>query len=516
MMLPSRLTLRWRLLGAALLLSVSVWAAPRKSIIAHNRDLMKVSTEDVWRNRGKFSAVGCDGVLLSLDRRRADGRVVCGRDVLAAERFGDAEFGDSVRFARECLAADGLRDSLALVSLVPQDRLAWTDDRAWELAANNVGAYARAAKGAGFLGVALNSGFGSQSGQFRYGPGDPGLDETMRLARARGRLFFGSLFMAFPDAKVLSLCLFGGTRGDSRTSAPGYAAKVNGNLWVPFLNGLLDVLPPGAVLIDGNATSRSVAERGADAYRMIAMETMGDERWMVEPENRSRYAAQVSVAFGLCVDSYDAASDAERRQFLCDLTDAASAADDLVWIYGKQGTLVDWDVKDHAWLQCPTWESRFAGYGRVLRTAGGGLEPFREGLLRGELRKLALEVRKGDEPGAFVYTNKNKTQRYTVAEALRPGDVVYVRFREKGRFPHLALTWMANKERLSRVGKSGRWASELFIPDPVASDDEWRWIDGRFVVPEGADGFGLLAWGPLAHRYNLAFEAIECYTFRQK
>lgn len=484
------------LLAGAILLSASARATVRKDVIAHGRDLLRVSTADVWRNRGKFAAVGCDGVLMTLDRTLPGGSTAFGRDVLGDGTFHDAEFEESVRLARECLASDGLRKSLALVSLVPAERLAWTDNKAWMRAADNVGCYARAARKAGFGGLAINKGLGVRMDQFRCLAGDPDLAEARRLARERGRLFFGSLFRAFPDAKVLSLCLFDVEQGE---------------LWVPFLNGLLDVIPPTARLVDGNAPACRRAVGDADGYRALASRTTGDARELVAPENRAKYAVQVSVGFGLSVDAYDVTGEQDRRRFLRNLTDAASQADELVWIYGKRGTLIDWDAKGGEELREPTWESQFDGYARALRTAGGDLVWFREGLQRGELRKLALEVRKGDAVGAFAFTNKNRTQRYTVGETLCPGDVVYVRFREKGRYPHLALTWKSNEQTLLRRGSFEARNEELIVPAAGTSDDDWRWIDVRFVVPEGADGLGLLAWGPLAHRHPLAFDAIECY-----
>ena len=488
------------LLAGTIILSASAWTAVRKDIIAYGRDLLRVSAADVWRNRGKFAAVGCDGVLMTLDRTLPDGSTAFGRDVLGEGTFHDAEFEGSVRLARDCLASEGLRKSLALVSLVPAERLAWTDDKAWMRAADNVGCYARAARRAGFGGLAINKGLGVRMDQFRCQAGDPDLAEARRLARERGRLFFGSLFRAFPDAKVLSLCLFDAQQGE---------------LWVPFLNGLLDVIPLAAKLIDGNAPSCCRTVDDADGYRALASRTTGDARELVAPENRAKYAAQVSVGFGLFVDAYDVTGEEDRRRFLRNLTDAASQADELVWIYGKRGTLVDWDVKGCEELREPTWESRFDGYAHALRTAGGDFEWFRKGLQRGELRKLALEVRKGDAVGAFAFTNKNKTQRYTVGELLRPGDVIYARFHGKGRYPHLALTWKANGLTLLHRGSSAVRNEELIVPAAGTSDDEWRWIDARFVVPEGADGLGLLVWGPLAHRHTLAFDAIECYRFQE-
>jgi len=496
--------LRWLICGTFFFFEVSALAAPRKRVIAHSRDLLQVRTEDVWRNRDKFAEVGCDGILMTLDRVQSGGTVSIGREVFSPERFDDIEFEKSVDFARECLASDGLRESFALVSLVPGKRLAWDDDQAWELAADNVGTYARAAKSAGFRGLSIWKSASIRHDQFMFDSADPAVSTTLILARKRGRQFFGSLFREFPNAWILSLCLF---------NPSGVSNNGAGDLWPHFLNGLLDVLPPTAKIIDGNGAISIMKPEGSDYYRMLAARTTYDASVFVAAENQVKYATQVSVGFGLCVDLYNAKSDLDRRRFILNLSDAASAADDLVWIAGKGGTLVDWELKGTESKGLTTWESQFGCFARVLRTAGGDLVPFREGVLRNELRKLVLEVRKGDAPGAFVFTNSNKTQRYTVGEPLRAGDVVYVRFREKGQYPHLALTWKFEKKSLPRANGSEQVKSELIIPSDRTSDDEWRWIDERFVVPEGADGLELLVWGPLARRHSIAFEEVEVYLY---
>ena len=121
-------------------------ATGRKKIISHNWDMLRASTEDVWRNRGKFAETGFDGVLFPLDRHLANGRTALGRTILGADCYKDDEFARSVSMAGECLRCEGLKESLALFMMIPPRRLPWTDDAAWTRVASNLACFARAAK----------------------------------------------------------------------------------------------------------------------------------------------------------------------------------------------------------------------------------------------------------------------------------------------------------------------------------------------------------------------------------
>ena len=72
------------------------------------------------------------------------------------------------------------------------------------------------------------------------------------MARKRGREIFGEVFRVYPDVVILSLWLFSWDIADVRSNNPVLSARSTGNLWPAFVNGILDVLPSTALLVDGN------------------------------------------------------------------------------------------------------------------------------------------------------------------------------------------------------------------------------------------------------------------------
>ena len=276
------------------------------TVVGSGWDLLDATTEDVWRNREKFAATGLDGILLSVDRVSSDGVRTNGRRLLAPEEWKEDEFRVSRGQIAECVRCAGLRESMALAFLIPPKRLAWTDDEAWRIAANNAGVLARVAKASGLKGLTLDHEDYTKQRQFRHEPSDPPLAKARELARARGRQFFGALFREFPDAKLLFYWMF--TEWREIVRAPDVAAAADvykgGDLWPAFLNGLLDVVPETATFIDGNETNGYKTDVRKGDFRVAGWESLRDVLPLVAPENRMKYLQRVSVGFGQYLDAY--------------------------------------------------------------------------------------------------------------------------------------------------------------------------------------------------------------------
>ena len=74
-------------------------------------------------------------------------------------------------------------------------------------------------------------------------------------------------------------------------------ARDDGLLWPAFLNGILDVLPPTAMLVDGEEDAYKFEASRHDflgSYTRI----MNWDLPLVEKENRTKYLSQVSPSFG--------------------------------------------------------------------------------------------------------------------------------------------------------------------------------------------------------------------------
>lgn len=496
--------------------ALDVAAVPRKSVIWHGWDMLRVTTEDVWRNREKFADAGCDGILFPLSRTTKSGRFVPARHVLGADTLSDADLEKSVELARTCLQSDGLRDSLVLFVMIPKKRVSWYDDVEWERACSNVAVIARAAKKAGFKGLAIDNEDYSRQRQFMHRDEDPDVPEIQELARRRGRRFFQALFGEFPDALVLSFWSFSDKEWIVRAPDSKYAQSIGGFLWMSFLDGMLDVIPPGAKFVSGNEENGYRCDGDEDAFRVLRdLSTRGSVA-MASPENRRKFMSQVSVTFGQYVDMtvfpekhrwYRPALEGSRmRRFQRNLAAATAVSDDLIWMYGERGTIVDWDVKGNPWFrQNPTWESQLPGFAQILRTAGGGLRSFRELADKGLLKRLALES------AGPVRLTDNVPKRIACRDRVHAGDVVYVRMKKAGPYPSVSVKWTKGGGP-AKVKSSG-----LLVPegDKAGSLSECT-IDERFVVPEGADGLELVLGAPWAKRASVTYRDLELYVFEQK
>jgi len=499
---------------ACVAFALSTEAVPRKAVIWHGWDMLRVTTEDVWRNRDKFASVGCDGVLFPLSRMTAEGCLAQSRDIFCAESYCDADFGRSVGLARECLQKDGLRESMALMFMIPKKRLAWTDDAAWERACSNVAVFARAAKAAGFKGLAIDNEDYTKQHQFMFRDEDPDLPEIQELVRRRGRRFFQSLFNEFPDAVVFSMWGFSDKEWVVRASDSKYAQTIGGFLWMSFLNGMLDVIPPKAKFVNGNEENGYRCDGDENAFRVLRDLSTRGALAMVSPENRNKYRCQVKETFGQYADMTinpkekrwhrPALEGSRMRRFQRNLAAASAIADDLIWMYGEQGTIIDWDVKNHKWLQYPTWETLLPGFSQILRTAGGDLSSFRVLAESGKLKRLTL-----DAAGTISLTN---CAPVIVAspDRLYAGDVVYVRMKEMGPYPSISLQWIKDGVPV-RVNDSG-----ILIPPECQEECSERMLDERFVVPEGANGLKIILGAPWAKRTCVHFKDLELFVFEQK
>ena len=483
----------------------SIWTlasgAAQKSIVGYGWEFLETTTEDVHRNRAKFAATGLDGVILPVDGKRKDGRMVRGRDLMATVRFNAADFAATVPLLRDVTASEGLRESMALTWLIPPKRLAWDDDAAWKLVAHNMAVIARVAKKGGLKGLAIDHEDYYRARQFNFYPSDP--LGTWELARKRGRQVFGAAFTEMPEAKVLSFWMF----SDS------------GFLWRAFLNGMLDVLPPTAKFVEGTEDYGYQASAESDGFRrdvwFQARELRDD---VVVPENRVKYDAGLSVSFGMYLDCYinkensayyfPPLNGSRVARLENNFAGAAHYSDDLIWVYGEKGTFIDWDRKNHPKLQYPTWESQLPGLSRALRIASGDGSAIDAEVASGALTNLIANAdcdpvpgkdvpfgfwsRHGVWKGVFVHEpNEGHAKLGALKLAgegcyclsgggLVPGEFVYVRAWVKGGAGSLGYDWQGGRKRYFFIDRGG------FFPTG-RTENGWREIFAHLRVPKGMD-----------------------------
>jgi len=548
-------------LSVAAAVSAIVAAAgdmPRKKLIAHGWDLLSASTEDVYRNREKFAQTGYDGIALPLDARDAAGRRHPGRWIVNCASCCDADFAESVRLVRECVRCKGLGWSFGFMNWSPEKRKSWSDDAAWEAMAKVVGAYARAARQAGLKGLIIDHENYSAESQFELLPADGDYVATAAKARARGRQMFSEVFREFPDATILSFWLFAWSFDMNRSPDPSGVEESFGDLWGPFLNGMLDVLPPTIRLVDGNESMgyRAVERRDfAAAYWECTRPVLH----RIAPENREKYLRALSVGFGLFLDGakpsakgspWDAGELGGSRtaKFFDKIIEAVRVADEFVWIYGERGQLIDWDCTA-GWgvkrlKSSPLWEDALPGLACACRAAVGDTEGYAEAVKRagGSLTNViensaccsmdanaipkpyrtytaltnppsalfAFDAVDGARaPGCLRLLDNRGT--FTVrARDLKPGDIVRVVLSMKGVGASVVVAWQ----------KDGNWNWKLgrtyLAAKAGTKPDEWGRTGAFFVVPDGANGLGISMGGKIKGCGPLKFDDICVFRMQKQ
>jgi hypothetical protein len=212
----------------------------------------RMSVKDLITAAPWFDMTPIDGVEIHLRMKTPTG-----------ENFGSQEFMEGPAWTEENCAATAeelktlakhraFRSSFINTLRAPLTRIPWTDDAAWSRIAGNMRVAALMAKEAGLPGLAMDPEDYGRSNQFKRRHGDPSWEELVLLARKRGREIFGEVFRVYPDIVILSLWLFSWDIADVRSNNPVLSARSTGNLWPAFVNGILDVLPSTALLVDGN------------------------------------------------------------------------------------------------------------------------------------------------------------------------------------------------------------------------------------------------------------------------
>lgn len=359
-------------------------AVAAKKYIFSGWDLGDVTPQEVLLLADEFDKTACDGVAMPIGRVCPGWTGQRSREVLDDPGMKFSEFEFLVPVFRKIVEHPSLRESMILVHLAPTNRIAWADDARWRTAAGNLATAARLAKAGGLRGLVVDVEDYRKKLQYRHDPAEGDYAATCRLARRRAKEMFAAAFAEFPEMVVLSFQLFTMDpyymRGD-----PVSEMIERRDLWPAFVNGILDAMPSTAKLVDGNENEgyHARAER-RDFYKGV-YDQMVAVLPLVAKENRVKYRSQVSVSFGLYLDSYICATNGgwymppvrgKRITRLEDnLRQATECADEYVWFWGEKGFYVDWpaDLKERSG---DTWRSSGLGTWRG-KYFSGGLAPMK-------------------------------------------------------------------------------------------------------------------------------------------
>ncbi len=368
----------------------SAFADPvAKKFIATGWDMLRIAPEEILRNADAFADSGLDGVNLSFSVRGKDGDTLRHDRILSRMKFDYDSMKKFVPVFREIVSHKGLSESFLTVYWCPkpEDRIRWDDDDGWKIFANNMAVVSRVAKEGWLKGLFLDWEDYGNSGQFKRIDYDPPIAETMELARKRGREIGNAVFGAFPDVRFFSywwLCV-GSSFAVLQDTERDY--RMRNFVWGAFVNGLLDVIPDGAQLIDGREHYHLESFRN-DFYRHAADMQIACQS-LVAPENRAKYRRALSVSFGHYIDMYVNDESISRwyfgpeggsrlEHFRRNIEQAARAASEYVWLYGEKGLYIPYVGCSSRWVsQQKPWEELLPGWMdavKKVKSAWAGVE----------------------------------------------------------------------------------------------------------------------------------------------
>ncbi len=366
--------------------------------IATGWDIGRATPAQILARAAQFDELAIDGVSMKVFEMQ-DGAALDSGYVWNDPLWKYETFAEYPPVFREIVAHKSLRESFLgcgmsarrterrLASLGGKNpRVALGDDAAWARIAANYAVLAKIAKAGGLKGLLIDNEDYHGTKQFEWMERDGDWESANVKMRERGRQVFGAIFREFPDVKLLFYWAFSNVRNQARQPDPIAALKESRRMFPAFLNGMLDVMPAQAVVIDGDEDSYTFrAANGSFEHAFVTI--LRDVLVYVAPENRAKYRAQVRNSFGLYLDQYVGPKFRRRAGkrgvpnnwyrapvwgsrdagFRADLEAATRAADEHVWIYGERFSMIDWgndlDGKMDSWnsfLARQTWNEHLA------------------------------------------------------------------------------------------------------------------------------------------------------------
>lgn len=481
-------------------------------------DVMKTSPANILANAGKFAehAPYLDGIAISLNNVPAVGEdggvVISGVSSIMSgtERWTRDAVKEHIPVLREIVKKPHLGESFLLFWMTPKycdTRLDWADDRTWANYAENMATVAWLAKEGGMKGLMLDPEEYANARQYIHTPADPAFDACAKLARQRGREVFSRIFKEYPDIVLFTLWYFGRYRGYSdginRTNPVAYAEDA-GELLHHFYNGMLDVIPPKARVVDGCEHYSLSATRYQYLFNANSVST--GVLPFVAPENIDKYRSQMLVSNTLFLDMY--AQDANPKShwyhgpvngsrlehLRLNFERSLMTATEYVWIYAEgAGKLFDWS--DGHYADRKTWEEAIPGVTETLM------------LVKDPERWAAMQRKKLEAEGKLLnlvsgaksvkLENPEKTRKCGQGERKMPS-VKNIRPGER------YLVGVSVRVSIGRRGKKGRaeaacprivWrrkGKRLDVPPtpiavPAGAAEDWVTAEGVVTVPDDAD-----------------------------
>lgn len=381
----------------------SLWAAtdgrvpgemPKKCIGLYF-DIMDTTPSNILANADQFAVNTpyLDGVAIGLRNivvESADGSIVTTqfhRIMSPRDRWTREAVKDQIPYLKEIVKKPCLKESLLLFWMSPTrgHRIDWTDDKGWANFAENMASVAWLAKVSGLKGLLIDpEEYGAQGGQapqYVHNHLDPPYETCVKLARQRGREVFSAIYREFPDAVILSLWFmskFDFWLEKGRQMFPRESVAQSGELMQHFMNGILDVLPEEARIVDG--FERYTGSAVDSAYLADHVTASTTALSLVEPENIRKFRSQVYFGSGHYLEMYvqnqnpkslwyfGPVNGSRLEHLRLNMEQAFRSATEYIWLYGERaGKLFNW--RDGHYAKQKTWEEVIPGFTETVMLA---------------------------------------------------------------------------------------------------------------------------------------------------
>ena len=246
-----------------------------------------------------------------------------------------------------------------LMTMIDQCDPKWFDDAAWEIFTENFRLAAVAARDAGMAGICFDSECYGRGGVRRawnssvQAKDGHTTNDCLRIARERGRQIGRAIFDEYPTMHFFGFYLW----------------SFNVDMMGAFCNGMLEVMPISARMIDGNEWNGYVA-KGPYTYKWHAWENMRGFGWLDKAlQGKQREVGETAPAFYLdayadpksgCIlregkprDKYLARNLLGAKRF---------SGGNYIWMYGEAGSFWKSTTKPKRKL----WEEKIPGVTKVL------------------------------------------------------------------------------------------------------------------------------------------------------
>jgi len=470
---------------------------PSRTVIATGWDVCGATLDEILESADLFANTPIDGIAFNLRVADKKGKLhASGHPAESPFVWTKEMVSDDVPKLRKMVSRKGLSESIVAILYHPSKRIAWDDDIRWADIAATMRTVAWAAKQGGVRGFLVDQEDYKRQEQFRRHPGDPSYEELAATVRARARQLFGGVFAEHPDCTVLSYWLLSFKMGSQKTSCLRTAAAERQDLWPAFVEGMLEVAPPGVRLVDGCESAYRYEAAFGHFNASAAM-----QRRMVNyllPENRARYRSQVDVGFGMWLGMYlpkgsrrpeleakwrfYAPYSSELKRLADNLEQALDASDGYVWLYNasERTSWIPWRTKRFAaW---GLWEKKMPGITdvvRALKDPDGWLD---EAIAHSDEGRTNLAPPEKRHSGNLAGGDKYKT--HIVHLDVEPGEFYAVRVRIAGDDVQSIVYWR----------RSGETSRPIAVPGvPISFRESYngkpRVAQGLVRVPSGVTMF---------------------------